>query len=92
MKVKIGKKIFEGYHNPIEKCIKITLIEKEDKDFFIRWRNKSIRSTRKNEYVIDLKYKDGDEMGFLKNCYPIVRINVEYVTLFYEDKEFCDFS
>ena len=87
MKLKINNKIFEGRYNENGKLI-IPLTDDFDKLFFKKWQNKSKgengKLTYKKDYVENVDFVKVTEHGTLKNCFPVLSVNEDFVTLWYD--------
>lgn len=83
MILEIGNKIFRARYSENGKLV-IALDNDSDKVFFKNWQNQVKISERKLDYVQDIYFKKVTERGFLKNCFPILGINEDYVQLEYD--------
>ena len=83
MKLKINNKIFEGRYNENGKLI-IPLTDDFDKLFFKKWQDKSKNGAYKKEYVENVDFIKVTERGTLKNCFPVLSANEDFVTLWYD--------
>ena len=80
MKLEINKKIFIGRYNEVGKLI-IPLFDDDDKHFFKNW---SKIGGSKKDYIKNIDFEKITERGILKNCFPILDMNEEFVELVYD--------
>jgi len=87
MKLKINNKIFNGRYNEKDQLV-IMLDDDFDKLFFKKWQNKSKGEngvlTYKKDYVEDVDFIKVTERGTLKNCFPVLSKNEDFVTIHYD--------
>ncbi len=83
MKIKINNKIFKTRYNEQDKII-IMLDNDLDRLFFKKWKDKSNGSIKKEDYVEDVDFIKVTERGVLKNCFPLINMNEDYVELIYD--------
>lgn len=89
MKLKLNNKIFEGRYNEGGKLI-IPLDDGFDKLFFKKWQDKSKNGApgySKSHYIEDVDFMKVTERGTLKNCFPVLSVNEDFVTLWYDSYE-----
>jgi len=82
MEVKINNKIFVATSNESGKLI-IPLNDDFDKLFFKKWENKYKKDYAVNS-VEDVDFVKVTERGTLKNCFPILSQNEDFVELVYD--------
>ena len=58
--------------------------DENDVKFFKNWEDKRKTSNSKMDYVDDIEFHKITERGFLKNCFPLLSINEDFVTLNYD--------
>ena len=83
MKLKLNNKIFEGRYNENGKLI-ISLDDDFDKLFFKKWQDKSKNGAYKKDYVENVDFVKVTERGTLKNSFPVLSANEDFVTLWYD--------
>jgi hypothetical protein len=83
MKLIINNKIFIGRYNENGR-LQIQLDDENDVKFFKNWEDKRKTSNSKMDYVDDIEFHKITERGFLKNCFPLLNINEDFVTLNYD--------
>jgi hypothetical protein len=83
MKLIINNKIFIGRYNENGR-IQIQLDDENDVKFFKNWEDKCKTSNSKMDYVDNIEFHKITERGFLKNCFPLLSINEDFVTLHYD--------
>lgn len=86
MKLKLNNKIFIGRYNENGKLI-IPLNDDFDKLFFKKWQNKWQNKPDlfyKKDYVEDIDFVKTTERGILKNCFPILSKNEDFIELVYD--------
>jgi hypothetical protein len=83
MKLTINNKIFTGKYNENGRLL-IPLDEGNDIIFFKKWQDKRKTAKCKLDYVENIEFYKITERGFLKNCFPIVNINEDFVELYYD--------
>lgn len=83
MKLIINNKIFIGRYNENGR-LQIQLDDENDVKFFKNWEDKCKTSNSKTDYVDNIEFHKITECGFLKNCFPLLSINEDFVTLHYD--------
>jgi hypothetical protein len=83
MKLNLNNKIFEGRYNENGQLI-IPLDDDFDKLFFKKWQDKSKNGAYKRDYIEDVDFVKVTERGTLKNCFPILSANEDFVVLIYD--------
>ncbi len=83
MKLIFNNKVFIGRYNENGKLI-IPLDDDTDKQFFKNWQNKAKNSSRKTDYVENVDFWKVTERGTLKNCFPLLSQNEDFVELVYD--------
>ena len=83
MKLKLNNKIFIGTYNENGKLI-IQLDDDFDKLFFKKWQDKSKNGAYKKDYIENVDFFKVTERGTLKNCFPVLSRNEDFVELVYD--------
>jgi len=88
MKLKINNKIFNGRYNEKDQLI-VMLDDDFDKLFFKKWQNRIIDENgtltyNKKDYVEDIDFIKVTERGTLKNCFPMLSRNEDFVIIHYD--------
>lgn len=83
MKLIINNKIFIGRYNENGR-IQIQLDNENDVKFFKNWQDKCKTSNSKNDYIDNIEFHKITEHGFLKNCFPSLSLNEDFVILNYD--------
>jgi len=84
MELKINNKLFVGRYDSDDKLY-ISLDNDVDKIFFYKWQH---RGGEKINYTENVEFKKAVERGILKNCFPILSKNEDWVVLNYDSIEF----
>ena len=79
MKVQLNNKTFSGKLLSSNK-LKIKLKEDSDRLFFSAWQNKANYFSKK-DYVQDVIFTKVTEQGVLKNCFPTMSLNEDFIIL-----------
>ncbi len=87
MKLILNNKIFIGRYNENGKLV-IPLDNDFDKLFFRKWQNnrQNIDGTQryKKKYIEDVSFIKTTESGVLKNCFPMLSEDEDFVELVYD--------
>jgi len=83
MKVIINNKIFSGRYNNEGRLV-IPLNDEVDIFYFKKWQDKNKTANSKSDYVEMVEFHKITERGFLKNCFPILSPNEDFVELHYD--------
>jgi len=85
MKVELNNKVYTGKLLTSNK-LKIKVKDKSDVIYFDAWQNKASYFSKK-DYVKDVIFHTITETGVLKNCFPILSLNDDFVILNWDTRE-----
>ena len=92
MELEINNKIFNGRYNNKQELV-ISLDNDLDIQFFKEWEDRKTIVKLKKDHVKDIRIFKRNEIGILRNCFPILNLNEDEVKIvydFYSDRTLFD--